>query len=109
MVVIETVTTIGYGDIVPVSSLGRTVALVFMFSGILLITTIMSVVTTSFYKKRMTKEEDEKRQQEFEHLKTVLLDRLSDIDEKQTKFEEKQTMFNDLVQDLRSAIHNNNN
>jgi voltage-gated potassium channel Kch len=98
--VVETVTTVGYGDIVPISSIGRTVALVFMFSGILLITTIMSVVSTSFYKKKMSKEEDERRQQEFEHLKTALLNRLSDIDEKQTK-------FNDLVEDLRSTIHNN--
>ena len=66
--IIETVTTVGYGDIVPVSNIGRTVALMFMFSGILLITTIMSVVSTSFYKRKMSKEEeDERRQQEFEH------------------------------------------
>lgn len=92
----------------PVSEVGRTLALVFMFSGILLITTIMSVVSTSFYKRKMCKVEDERRQQEFEHLKTVLLNRLSDIDEKRSKFEEKQTKFNDLIEDLRSMIHNNN-
>lgn len=56
----------------------------------------------------MCKVEDERRQQEFEHLKTVLLNRLSDIDEKRSKFEEKQTKFNDLIEDLRSMIHNNN-
>jgi hypothetical protein len=68
----------------------------------------MSVVSTSFYKRKMCKVEDERRQQEFEHLKTVLLNRLSDIDEKRSKFEEKQTKFNDLIEDLRSMIHNNN-
>ena len=85
--VVETITTVGYGDIVPVSELGRTVALVFMFGGILIITTIMSVVSTGFYKKRMNKEENERRQQEFEHLKKVLVDKLSEIEEKLDKIQ----------------------
>ena len=102
--VVETITTVGYGDIVPVSELGRTVALVFMFGGILIITTIMSVVSTGFYKKRVSKEESERRQQEFEQLKKVLVDKLSDKEEKQTMFEEKQAKFNDLVNDLRSFL-----
>ena len=78
--VVETITTVGYGDIVPISSLGRTVALVFMFGGILTITTIMSIVSTGFYKKRVNKEENERRREEFEHLKKVLVDKLSDIE-----------------------------
>ena len=78
--VVETITTVGYGDIVPISSVGRTVALVFMFGGILIITTIMSVVSTGFYKKRVSKEENERRREEFEHLKKVLVDKLSDIE-----------------------------
>ena len=85
--VVETITTVGYGDIVPISDLGRTVALVFMFGGILIITTIMSVVSTGFYKKRMNKEENERRQQEFEHLKKVLVDKLSEIEEKLDKIQ----------------------
>ena len=102
--VVETITTVGYGDIVPISSLGRTVALVFMFGGILIITTIMSVVSTGFYKKRVSKEESERRQEEFEHLKKVLVDKLSDIEEKQTRLEEKQAKFYELVNDLRSSL-----
>ena len=78
--VVETITTVGYGDIVPISSLGRTVALVFMFGGIMTITTIMSVVSTGFYKKRVSKEENERRREEFEHLNKVLVDKLSDIE-----------------------------
>jgi voltage-gated potassium channel len=85
--VVETITTVGYGDIVPISDLGRTVALVFMFGGILIITTIMSVVSTGFYKKRMNKEENERRQQEFEHIKKVLVDKLSEIEEKLDKIQ----------------------
>ena len=88
--VIETITTVGYGDIVPISSLGRTVALVFMFGGILTITTIMSIVSTGFYKKRVSKEENERRQEEFEHLKKVLWDKLSDIESE--------------IKDLRSSL-----
>ena len=102
--VIETVTTVGYGDIVPISNLGRTVALFFMFTGILLITIIMSVISTNFYSKRMNKEENERRQQEFEHLKKVLVDKLSDKEERQTRFEEKQAKFNELVDDLCSSV-----
>ena len=52
----------------------------------------------------MSKEESERRQQEFEQLKKVLVDKLSDKEEKQTKFEEKQAKFNDLVNDLRSFL-----
>jgi len=78
--VVETITTVGYGDIVPISELGRTVALVFMFGGILILTTIMSIVSTGFYRKRVDKEENERRQEEFEHLKKVLWDKLSTIE-----------------------------
>ena len=99
--VVETITTVGYGDIVPISDLGRTVALVFMFGGILIITTIMSVVSTGFYRKRVSKEESERRQQEFEHLKNVLMDKLSDMEERQTRIERNQAKFND---DLRSFL-----
>ena len=107
--VVETVTTVGYGDIVPVSDLGRTVGLVFMFGGIMIITTIMSVVSTSFYRKRVSKEENKSRREEFEHLKMVLGNKLSDIEERQIKFEEKQAKFNELVNDLRSAFDKRGN
>ena len=64
----------------------------------------MSVISTNFYSKRMNKEENERRQQEFEHLKKVLVDKLSDKEERQTRFEEKQAKFNELVDDLCSSV-----
>ena len=42
---VATVTTVGYGDVVPVTSLGRIVALVYMFFGIILITTTLSIIS----------------------------------------------------------------
>ena len=37
-------------------------------------------------------------------MKKVLVDKLSDIEEKQTRFEEKQAKFYELVNDLRSSL-----
>ena len=82
---VATVTTVGYGDIVPVSSIGRIVALFYMFFGISMIAILLSVITNTFYKKRYEKEEREMRVREFNTLKNELMRRLSDIEEKQAK------------------------
>ena len=82
---VSAVTTVGYGDIVPVSVIGRTVAIFYMFFGISMIAILLSVITTTFYKKRFEKEEREKREHELNNLKNELMGRLSDIDEKQAK------------------------
>ena len=50
---IATVTTVGYGDIVPVSGLGRVVALVYMFFGIAMISIFLSAISSTFYQKRI--------------------------------------------------------
>ena len=46
---IATVTTVGYGDVVPVTSLGRIVAIVYMFFGITLIAILLAVISNTFY------------------------------------------------------------
>ena len=56
-----TVTTVGYGDIVPVSNIGRIVALFYMFFGISMIAILLSVITSNFYKRRFEKEERGKK------------------------------------------------
>jgi voltage-gated potassium channel len=78
---VSAVTTVGYGDIVPVSNTGRIVAIFYMFFGIAMISTLLSVITNTFYKRRYEKEEKEKREQELNEL----LRRLSGIEEKQSK------------------------
>ena len=82
---VSTVTTVGYGDIVPVSNLGRIVAVFYMFFGIAMISLLFFVITNSFYKRRYDKVEIEKREQQLNQLKNDLMSRLSDIEEKQAK------------------------
>jgi len=82
---VSAVTTVGYGDIVPVSVTGRIVAIFYMFFGISMIAILLSVITTTFYKKKFEKEEREKREHELNNLKNELMQRLSDIEEKQAR------------------------
>jgi voltage-gated potassium channel Kch len=82
---VATVTTVGYGDIVPVSILGRVVALFYMFFGISMIAILLSVITNTFYKRRFGKEEREKREEQVNYLKNQLMERLSEIEQKQEK------------------------
>jgi voltage-gated potassium channel len=82
---VATVTTVGYGDVVPVTSIGRMVALVYMFFGIALISTLMAVITNTFYKKRIQKAENEKNEQDIKYLRSLLIEKLSDIEKKQVE------------------------
>ncbi len=82
---VATVTTVGYGDIVPVSNIGRVVALFFMFFGISMIAILLSVITNTFYKRRFEKEEKERREEQLNYLKNQLMERLSEIEQKQSK------------------------
>jgi len=82
---VATVTTVGYGDIVPISNIGRIVALFYMFFGISMLAILMSVITNTFYKRRFEKEEREKREEQLKYLKNQLMERLSDIEQKQAK------------------------
>ena len=85
---VATVTIVGYGDIVPVSNIGRIVALFYMFFGITMIAILLSVISNTFYKKRFEKEERDNRQQELSYLKNELnelLKRLSEIEQRQAK------------------------
>ena len=78
---VSAVTTVGYGDIVPVSNIDRMVAIFYMFLGIAMISTLLSVITNTFYKRRYEKGEYERRVQELNDL----LNRLSGIEVKQSK------------------------
>jgi voltage-gated potassium channel Kch len=97
---IATVTTVGYGDVVPVTNLGRIVAIIYMFFGVTLIAILLAVITNTFYKKRFKKEENEKKEQDMNYLKSLVRNKLSEIERKQSECIE-------MVFKLSSSIENN--
>jgi voltage-gated potassium channel len=82
---VATVTTVGYGDVVPVTSLGRIVSLVYMFFGISLIATLLAVISNTFYKKRILKEETDQKEQDEKYLRNLVMTKLADIERKQSE------------------------
>ncbi len=60
---VATVTIVGYGDIVPVTNLGRAVAILYMGFGISIIALLLSTITNNYYRKklRLLKEKKKKR------------------------------------------------
>ena len=70
-----TTTTVGYGDIVPVTDLGRTVAMFYMFFGIAIAGIFISIIGTRYYKKRVEPKED----QEITYEKKIL-ERIDDLE-----------------------------
>jgi voltage-gated potassium channel len=76
---VATVTTVGYGDIVPVTEIGKIVAIFYMFFGIGVLALFISVLGTQFYKNRFAKEE------EISHAQKLILDRMDDLEKNQEK------------------------
>jgi hypothetical protein len=76
---------VGYGDIVPVTSLGRYVAMAYMGFGIAMITTLIYTITTNFYKKRIEAEERKKGKYELDIFKNQLMNKLTDLEQKQNQ------------------------
>jgi voltage-gated potassium channel len=72
---ITTVTTVGYGDIVPESGAGRLVASALMLTGLGLIPLITSVVVSIMVAQRSR----EAREEELRNLQ-IILDRLDNLD-----------------------------
>ena len=90
---VSTVTTVGYGDIVPVSYTGKIVAIFFMFFGIGVLGIFLSVLGTQFYKRRFEKEE-----KEISHAQRLILDRMDDLEKNQEKL---QKDLRDLIDEIK--------
>lgn len=80
---VTTVTTVGYGDIVPESSAGRLVASVLMLVGLGIIPTLTSLVVATFIGKRTAEQQEQLDRQGREHAEALQrieahLDRLSE-------------------------------
>ncbi len=70
-----TTTTVGYGDIVPVTDLGRAVAMFYMFFGITIAGIFVSIIGTRYYKRRI----EPKENQEITYEKKIL-ERIDDLE-----------------------------
>jgi voltage-gated potassium channel len=92
---VSTVTTVGYGDIVPISDTGKIVAIIYMFFGISILAIFLSVLGTSFYKKRFEKDE-----KEISHAQKLILDRMDDLEKNQEKL---QKDLRDLIEKLKKS------
>ena len=79
---ITTVTTVGYGDIVPETGAGRLVASVLMLTGLGLIPLITSVVVSILVSRRTR----EAREDEMQDLR-LILERLDSLDRRLDSFE----------------------
>ena len=92
-----TVTTVGYGDIVPVTDAGKIIAIFFMFFGIGVLGLFLSVLGTQFYKRRI-----ENEGKEVSHAQKLILDRMNDLEKNQEKLQKE---LKDLVDNLKGKIN----
>lgn len=97
---IATVATVGYGDIVPVTKLGRAVAILYMGFGISIIAILLSTITNNYYKKKIESFERKKEKEEFEFFRKEVMDKLLDI-------ERKHNQYLDLYNQLHLKINDN--
>jgi voltage-gated potassium channel len=77
---VQTVTTVGYGDVVPASSVGRTVAAFVMLLGIGFVTVITAAITSAFVARSRSRLAESERHPNAEHLRAID-ERLSRIEE----------------------------
>jgi voltage-gated potassium channel len=71
---VTTVTTVGYGDVVPTTAGGRTVAAMLMLTGLAFIPTLTSVIVSALISKRSRS--DRQRLEQLEQEQAVILERI---------------------------------
>lgn len=93
---VATITTVGYGDIVPVSEIGRLVSIVFMFTGITLLGVILS------WKRFQTERRIHK--QDIEIIRKLIQDEVKDISQKYDANDEKINKILEQLEKLKSKF-----
>ena len=96
---VATITTVGYGDTIPVTETGKVIAMIYMFSGISILTIGISIMGTIFYKKRF-----EGEQKEISHAQKLILNRLDDLEKNQEKL---QKDLKELIEHVRNTLNPN--
>ena len=71
----STVTTVGYGDIVPVTDAGKIMSIFFMIFGIGILVVALSLLSTRIYKTKI-----EKNEQDVSHAQKLILQRIDDLE-----------------------------
>ncbi len=91
---VATITTVGYGDIVPLSDLGRIIGIFYMFFGVTFIALSISIVGTRLYKKKFEKEEE----MAFDQKKILGIIK---------KLEDKQNEMSQSLKEIRDSLKQN--
>lgn len=86
---VATVTTVGYGDVVPVTAAGRLVASALMFVGIGSFAFLTAVAASAIVVGEVGEEERliEREEREIQRMQEVILDRLAGIDARLERLE----------------------
>jgi len=72
---VATVTTVGYGDIVPITETGKIIAIFYMFFGISFLAIFLSVMGTRVYRRRFENED-----REFTDYQKLVLQRIDNVE-----------------------------
>ena len=83
---IQTVTTVGYGDVTPEHASGRLIAVVVMLQGIAFLAIITAAITSTFVARATKEHEAEEESVEMAELKKIEA-RFDDLDERLDRLE----------------------
>jgi len=72
---VATLTTVGYGDVIPVTDAGKIMAIFYMLFAIGFLLIFLSAIGTRFYKRRI-----EPNEQEISHAQKLILGRIDDLE-----------------------------
>ena len=90
---VSTITTVGYGDMVPVTDAGKIVAIFFMIFGLTILAIFLSSVGTRFYKHQF-----EKNDNNLTLIQEKFFERMNDLEKNQEKL---QNDLRDLFEKLK--------
>ena len=92
---VSTVSTVGFGDIVPVTDAGKIMAIFFMIFGISILGIFLSVSGTRFYKRQF-----EKDKKEISKIQEKYFQRMNDLEKNQ---KELQKDLRELIEKLKQS------
>lgn len=92
---VSTITTVGYGDIVPVTDAGKIMAIFYMIFGLTILAIFLSALGTKFYKQQF-----EKNEKDLSLTQEKFFQRLDDLEKNQKKL---QNDLRELIKKLQNT------